>query len=171
VFDNLINQGFVWPGIDLQMLRAYKDIYGAAAKSLLGYYLTPMGIAALPSVDTDCAFGYNTWGSQPVSSLFNLSRPAPSAAVAALRTKVAVGLQPASSPITLLHGTADPLIPYGVATAWMAGACAQGDAITLHTYAGAGHNPMPAPDADILNVIANRFSGTPDGLAVTASCP
>jgi dienelactone hydrolase len=173
VMDNLISQGSWYPGLMLAVMRAYQGIYGATtAGSLLNYYLTPTGKSVLPSVDTDCQFGYSTWSSHPASTLFHLTpRPAPSASVAALRSKIAIGLQHANSPIILLHGTADPLIPLANVNTWIDGACAQGDQITLHTYLGAVHNPMPAPNNDIFNVLTGALNDTPDGLPITRSCP
>jgi hypothetical protein len=145
--------------------RAAQKIYGAKATPLLNYYFTPLGISQLPLAEKDCTTPYLAWLNANPSTLFHLSpRPPMTAEQQALRDLISVGTRAASSPIILMMGTNDTIVPPSLIPAWVDEACSHGQQVEVRWFP-TGHFPIPT--TDIASWINDRFTGVPAG----SSCP
>ena len=78
----------------------------------------------------------------------------------------AVGSRPATAPILVLQGTADPLVRPEVTEQAVGRYCAAGATVELRTYDGADHRSVLESTPDALAWLINRFAG----VVPTSSC-
>ncbi|WP_375396830.1 alpha/beta hydrolase family protein [uncultured Sphingomonas sp.] len=107
---------------------------------------TPLPIArvislgGLPDLEATAASPDNGCGTEVVGKLVGSGRPDPYADTSLPR------LLPIGVPTDLVNGRQDRIIPYRLATGYIAKARAKGDAVTLHTVPATGHVDLVAPE-------------------------
>ena len=100
-----------------------------------------ISLGGLPDLEATVASPDNGCGTDVVTRLVGTGRPDPYADTSVPR------LLPLGVPQDLVNGREDRIIPYRMATDYVATAGAAGDSVALHTVPATGHVELVAPDS------------------------
>ncbi|SOB87241.1 Acetyl esterase/lipase [Sphingomonas guangdongensis] len=100
-----------------------------------------VSLGGLPDLEATASSPDNGCGTDVVAKLVGSGRPEPYADTSVPR------LWPLGVPQDLVNGREDKIIPYRMATDYVAGATAKGDRVHLHTVAKTGHVELVAPES------------------------
>lgn len=99
-----------------------------------------LSLGGLPDLEATAASPDNGCGTAVVARLIGTGRPDPYADTSVPR------LWPLGVPQDLVNGREDRIIPFRMATDYVAGATRAGDRVTLHEVAATGHVELVAPE-------------------------
>ncbi|WP_298672071.1 alpha/beta hydrolase [uncultured Sphingomonas sp.] len=120
-----------------------------------------VSLGGLPDLEATAASPDNGCGTEVIARLADFSRPAPFADISIPH------LLPLGVPHDLVNGREDRIVPYRLATDYLATATAAGDRVALHTIPATGHVELVAPESAawataktlIGAALAPRFAG------------
>ena len=152
-----------YKGYVVMMALAQRAAYGPL-ESPLSLWLTEEGIRASAALDTICVDGLiATYGSLNSYDLFVPGAPLPKATVDVDYRDSIPGLKPGASPLLMLNGRADDLLPRELVVSWVEETCDKtGMAIQLEWFDTGHRVPYEDPQAAaavIFPWIEARFAG------------